>query len=109
MHQLWSALTTPYSNSEHLKKEVKHCEDNIISALGKLLKRCGPAFSHILDENIYRKWASFLPLNNDKIEGNRQQLFLIEILDSAPTLLVKNGNDLKSICEIYAKFISRRS
>lgn len=49
-----------------------------------------------------------MPLNTDKEEGNIQQLFLIQLLDSSPDILVANAADLKKICECYAKFVGKR-
>jgi hypothetical protein len=51
---------------------------------------------------------SYLPLNTDKIEGNTQHEFLLDILTKNPSILIKDVNDLKLVCEIFAKFVQKR-
>jgi hypothetical protein len=57
---------------------------------------------------VYNFWLSNLPLNTDKIEGDEQQLVLMEFLRNSPGLLIKDRKDLLNICQIYAKFVAKR-
>jgi hypothetical protein len=52
---------------------------------------------------------SFLPLNYDLNEGNGQQIYLADLIKKNPSILVKDANDLIAICQIYAKFVMKRS
>lgn len=70
---LWKSIQTPYIKGCDKKGEVEHCNDNVVSALGKLLKFWGPTYPLLLNQNIYKKWCSSLPLNFDKEEGDIQQ------------------------------------
>lgn len=56
---------------------VNHCKDNTISALGTLLKIYSKKVPQILNEEVFNHWLNNLPLNHDKSEGKKQQLFLI--------------------------------
>lgn len=62
----------------------------------------------MLNSAVFGYWFANLPLNVDKIEGNAQQEFLIEVLSSHPELVVKDVNGLKQVCQIYAKFVMKR-
>jgi hypothetical protein len=68
---LWSSHAAPYDKDEE-KSNIDHCNDNIISALGKLLKNCGLQFPQILTRDIYQKWLQSLPLQHDEQERTRQ-------------------------------------
>jgi hypothetical protein len=49
---------------------IKHCKDNVISALGILLKNHGAFHPTLLNDLVYKFWLTNLPLNADKKEGN---------------------------------------
>ena len=49
---------------------VKHCKDNVISALGIFLKNHGAFHPTLLNDEVYKIWLSNMPLNTDKKEGN---------------------------------------
>lgn len=68
---------------------VKHCKDNVISALGVLLKNFAAFHTTLLNSEVYKFWLSNLPLNTDKKEGNDQQEILIELLNTNPALIIK--------------------
>ena len=60
-----------------------------MAALGVLLKHYAGKYPEVLHQDIFTKWLSELPLNTDKIEGDKQQEFLLEILTHDPSILIK--------------------
>ena len=102
-----NAFTTPFE--EPLDKfYINFCKDNTVSTLGTLLKLFYKQVPQVLNEQVFNHWLSNLPLNNDKIEGKKQQAFLIDILEKDPSVIIKNAGSLKKVLEVFAKFISKR-
>jgi hypothetical protein len=108
-NDLMRSHSTPYDDDKEEKIYVAHCKDNIVAALGKLLKSCGPRFPHLLSSEIYQQWLHSLPLKYDETETDQQQDILIDILSNSPNLLVRDVDDLKKICEVFACYTALRS
>jgi hypothetical protein len=87
---------------------MRHSRDNVISAIGKLLFKCGNKFQVTSNPQLYQLWLSKLPLNEDKGEGDIQQGYLISLLNSNPGMIVANAEDLRKVCIIYASFVGKR-
>lgn len=47
------------------KIEYQHCQDNCVSAIGKILRDYGGKFEPDLDY-LYSGWLQYLPLKKDK-------------------------------------------
>ena len=73
-----------------------------------LLKHRTGNYPEILNKNVFDYWLSHLPLNTDLEEGDKQQSFLLEILNHDPTFLIKEAQHLKQVLEIFVKFIQKR-
>ena len=96
MQILSNAFSSPFEDEDDMYY-VNHCKDNVISALGNLLKCYSTQFPDILNKSIFGYWLSNLPLNTDKSEGDKQQEILIEILSQNPILLIRDAKDLKVV------------
>lgn len=107
LQKLSNAFTKPYDNVCD-KFYMNHSKDNVVSALGILLKKYSANYPDVLNQEVFGYWFSNLPLNTDKTEGNNQQEFLMELLASNPGMVVKEIKDLKHVCQIYAKFVMKR-
>lgn len=67
LEALCNCASSPF-NEEDEKTSIGYCKDNVIAALGKLLKNYGLHYPLVLTPKVYLKWLQHLPLKFDKEE-----------------------------------------
>ena len=77
-------------------------KDNVVSAIGKILRSCFDQLDPKRRYDIMTYWLNHLPLLNDKIEGNTQHKFLIEFIMNQSAIVI--GNNYENIPNIIRIF-----
>ena len=92
-------------NSDGENEEEYHsAQDNVITALGKLIKYRGKEYSNL--KEIIEKWLSNLPIKADISESPGQHDLLCDIVINSPDMIFGANNAnvpkiIRILCDIY--------
>ncbi len=86
------------------KDEFASAQDNIVTALGKLIKHRGKEYSNL--KEIIQKWLNNLPIKGDISESPGQHDLLCDIVMKMPDMIFGENNSnvpkiIRILCKIY--------
>ena len=104
VNTLYQALKIPKENEK--EKVYGHCRDNVISALGKIIKSQSDKIN--LNE-VIQVWLENLPLKFDKEEAIQQHDLLTDIvLLKSELILGVNGSNIPKIITCYGNILNTK-
>ena len=82
----------------------KVAQDNIVTAIGKLIKFRGKEYSNL--KEIIQKWLNYLPIKEDISESPGQHDLLCDIVMQSPDMIFGENNSnvpkiIRILCEVY--------
>ena len=86
------------------KDEYSSAQDNIVTAIGKLIKFRGKEYSNL--KEIIQKWLNYLPIKEDISESPGQHDLLCDIVMQSPDMIFGENNSnvpkiIRILCKVY--------
>ena len=95
------------SSDGQVEDEYHSAQDNIVTALGKLIKFRGKEYSNLKD--IIQKWLDNLPITGDLAESQGQHDLLCDIVIQTPDLIFGDQNaNVPKIIRILCKVVDNK-
>ena len=95
------------SSDGQLEDEYQAAQDNVVTAIGKLIKYRGKEYSNL--KEIINKWLQKLPITEDISESAGQHDLLCDIIIQSPDMIFGNNNEnVPKIIRILCKIVNSK-
>jgi hypothetical protein len=95
------------SSDGQLEDEYRAAQDNVITAIGKLIKFRGKEYSNL--KEIIDKWLQNLPITEDLAESAGQHDLLCDIVLQSPDMIFGNDNaNVPKIIRVLGKIVDSK-
>jgi uncharacterized membrane-anchored protein YjiN (DUF445 family) len=108
LEELGKGILIKFNDEEDGEDEYGQAQDNVITALGKLIKFQGNFYTNL--KEIINQWLQYLPIINDVSESVGMHELMCDIIIEKPEMIFGENNvNLPKIIRIIAKIFQTKS